>query len=372
MGLYVHIPFCIRKCSYCDFLSFPCGAQGQKRYAEALAGEMKCWQERIHHHNVDTVFIGGGTPSVLSVRDMDVVFQGITDCFSSSALSEFTVECNPGTVTAEKLEAYRKAGVSRISIGMQSASDEELRKLGRIHTLDEFMKCYSMVRDAGFDNVNIDVMSAIPGQTIQSYQDTLRRVVELEPEHISSYSLIIEEGTPFHEQYASQPPVDEETDRRMYERTGEILEAAGYERYEISNYARPGKECRHNLKYWQRGEYLGIGLGASSFMDHYRFRNEEELTEYQSRVFSGEDAVCEVDPLGDVDERAEFMYLGLRCMEGISVSGFTLCFGEELMDCFGQEIAFAVEQGLLVYENDRIYLTKRGIDVSNRVFQLFI
>lgn len=372
MGLYVHIPFCVRKCSYCDFLSFPCSAEGQKRYVQALAGEIRYWGERIQRHNVDTVFIGGGTPSALSVRDMDVVLEGIADGFSGSALSEFTVECNPGTVTAEKLDEYRRAGVSRISIGMQSASDTELKKLGRIHTFHEFMECYKMVRDAGFDNVNVDVMSAVPGQTMQSYQDTLSRVVELEPEHISSYSLIIEEGTPFYEQYASQPPVDEETDRRMYELTGGMLEAAGYKRYEISNYARPGKECRHNLKYWQRGEYLGTGLGAASFMNHHRFRNEEDLTEYQGRIFSGEDAVCEVEYLSADDERAEYMYLGLRCMEGISVTGFQLCFGEKLEDCFGQEIAFAVEQGLLEYENNHIYLTKRGIDVSNRVFQLFI
>lgn len=372
LGLYVHIPFCIRKCNYCDFLSFPGSEEVQRQYVQTLVQEMEGWREKVRSYNVDTVFIGGGTPSVLSVSDMDKVFQGIADCFSMPALPEFTIECNPGTVTREKLELYHKAGVNRISIGMQSAADGELEKLGRIHTYDEFTRCYELVRKAGFDNVNIDVMSAIPGQTIQSYEGTLQCVLKLGPEHISSYSLIIEEGTPFYGQYADEPPVDEETDRQMYELTGEVLEEAGYRRYEISNYAKPGKECRHNLKYWQRKQYLGLGLGASSFMEHDRFVNTSDPAEYQDRIRSGGHAVYETDHLSETDEKAEFMYLGLRCMQGISAREFNICFGEELDGCFGEEIRQCVEQGLLVYENDRIYLTKRGIDVSNRVFGLFI
>lgn len=372
LGLYIHVPFCIRKCNYCDFLSFHGSTEMQSRYVQTLVQEMEGWREKIHSYNVDTVFLGGGTPSVLTVSDMDKIFQGIADCFSISDLSEFTIECNPGTVTQEKLELYRGAGVNRISIGMQSAIEEELRKLGRIHTYNEFARCYKMVRKLGFTNVNIDVMSAVPGQTIQSYKDTLACVLELEPEHISSYSLIIEEGTPFYDQYADMPPVDEDTDRQMYELTGKLLEEAGYERYEISNYAKPGSECQHNLKYWQGKMYLGLGLGASSYMERYRFTNEAVLSEYQDRISSGGCAVCEVEYPGESDEKAEFMYLGLRCMQGISVREFYTSFGEELADCFGKEIRQCVEQGLLVYEGDRIYLTKRGIDVSNRVFALFV
>lgn len=372
LGLYVHIPFCIRKCNYCDFLSFPGSEEVQSQYVQTLVQEMEGWREKVRSYNVDTVFIGGGTPSVLSVSDMDKVFQGIADCFSMPDLSEFTIECNPGTVTREKLELYHKAGVNRISIGMQSAADGELKKLGRIHTYDEFTRCYELVRKAGFENVNIDVMSAIPGQTIQSYEGTLQCVLKSGPEHISSYSLIIEEGTPFYGQYADEPPVDEETDRQMYELTGEVLEEAGYRRYEISNYAKPGKECRHNLKYWQRKQYLGLGLGASSFMEHDRFVNTSDPAEYQDRIRRGGHAVYETDHLSETDEKAEFMYLGLRCMQGISAREFYKCFGEELDGCFGEEIRQCVEQGLLIYENDRIYLTKRGIDVSNRVFGLFI
>lgn len=372
IGIYLHIPFCARKCFYCDFLSFPCGEEEQGRYVQLLAQEMKGWQEKLSSAVTDTVFVGGGTPSLLSVPDMDTVFQALHDSFSLEMLSEFSLECNPGTVTEEKLSLYRKAGVSRISIGMQSAVEEELRKLGRIHTYGEFMRCCEMVRRAGFDNVNIDVMAAIPGQTIRSYEETLRCVLSLEPEHISSYSLIIEEDTPFYEQYAGIPPVDEETDRRMYELTGELLERADYRRYEISNYAKPGRECRHNLKYWQRGEYLGLGLGAASFLGHCRFTNERDPAAYRKKVMAGGSPVSETEYLSREDERAEFMYLGLRCMKGVSVREFYRCFGEKPEDCFGETIGKCVAQGLLVCEGDRIYLTKRGIDVSNRVFEGFI
>lgn len=372
IGLYLHIPFCVRKCHYCDFLSFSCGKEEQSRYVQLLIQEMKNWQRKLPSAVTDTIFMGGGTPSLLSVTDMDALFQAINDSFSMEELSEFSIECNPGTVTEEKLALYREAGVDRISIGMQSAVDGELQKLGRIHTYDEFMKCYEMVRKSGFCNVNIDVMAAVPDQTIQSYEETLRCVVSLEPEHISSYSLIIEEGTPFYDQYAEEPPVDEETDRRMYEMTGELLEKAGYRRYEISNYAKPGRECRHNLKYWQRKEYLGLGLGASSFVEHCRFANERDLAAYRKKVREGKCPVSEVDHLSREEEKAEFMYLGLRCMKGISVEEFYRCFAEKLEDCFGETVRKYVEQGLLVYKDDRIYLTERGIDVSNRVFAGFI
>ncbi len=295
LGLYIHIPFCVRKCGYCDFLSAPASEEERERYVSSLVREMGLWgelglrgdverckelglrgdverckepglrgntewcREAASDFEVDTVFIGGGTPSVLSAAQMDRVFQGIADYFPLGENPEFTVECNPGTVTAEKLAAYRRAGVNRVSFGMQSAHDEELVRLGRIHTFRDFETSYEQARKAGFSNINIDVMAAIPGQTEKSYEETLFKVISLAPEHISSYSLIIEEGTPFYEKYAENPPVDEETDRQMYELTGEMLAGAGYERYEISNYAREGFMCRHNLKYWRREEYLALG-----------------------------------------------------------------------------------------------------------------
>lgn len=372
LGLYIHIPFCIRKCEYCDFLSFPADRQLRQQYVKSLRREMELWKETACAYDVDTVFIGGGTPSVLSMEEMDMVFQGICDNFSLTDKPEFTVECNPGTVRKDKFDLYYQAGVNRLSFGMQSAVEDELKKLGRIHGLKELLDGYELARQTGFDNVNLDIMSAIPGQTRKSYEETLCLVTGLEPEHISSYSLIIEEGTPFYEQYAENPPVDEDTDRWMYERTCEVLGAAGYERYEISNYAKEGKECRHNLKYWQREEYLGIGLGASSFLAHTRFSNERDISAYEERIASGKCPVAEVEELRAEDERAEFMYLGLRCQRGISASRFQECFGRTVDECFGEEVSRFQRQGLLERRGDRIYLTRRGIDVSNYVFCEFI
>jgi len=220
--------------------------------------------------------------------------------------------------------------------------------------------------------LNIDVMSAIPSQTIQSYEKTLQRVAELEPEHISSYSLIIEEGTQFFEKYSEQPPIDEDTDRKMYELTEAILAAAGYERYEISNYAKHGKECKHNLKYWEREEYLGVGLGAASLVNHSRFSNERDMAVYVETAENHKSTIVDKEELTKEDEKSEFMYLGLRCMKGISRQRFFSCFGEKIETCFGEAIAKSKEQGLLAETGDFIYLTKRGIDVSNRVFELFI
>lgn len=372
LGLYVHIPFCVQKCNYCDFLSFSADEKRKRQYIDALVREMKSWREKISDYEIDTIFIGGGTPSVLSVTDMDSLFQGISDCFTRSQKTEFTVECNPGTVDEEKLSLYRQAGVNRLSFGMQSTMDEELHQLGRIHNYKQFLGSYELARRVGFDNVNVDIMSAVPKQTLMSYETTLHRVTKLAPEHISSYSLIIEEGTPFYEWYRESPPVDEDTDRRMYECTEEILSAAGYSRYEISNYAKPGRECRHNIKYWRRFEYLGLGLGASSQMGNCRFSNVRDLASYMDSVQSGEILAEERDELSSADEKAEFMYLGLRMMQGISEKEFEENFGENLMECYGEEINRCERQGLLECQGDRIFLTKRGIDVSNRVFAEFI
>lgn len=385
LGLYVHIPFCVRKCNYCDFLSFAAEPEIQRRYVYALAEEMKRWKKKEPDRIVDTIFIGGGTPSSLSVVDMDVVLQGIWDNFDVSDCVEFTIESNPGTVTEDKLRLYQKAGVNRISFGMQSTVKRELEKLGRIHTYPEFVASYELARKMGFSNINIDIMSAIPKQTLSSYEDTLQRVVLLEPEHISSYSLIIEEGTPFYQQYREQPPVDEETDRRMYERTKKILGQAGYERYEISNYAKLGYECKHNLKYWERKEYLGVGLGAASFMSgemgerHCRFANVRSMEKYlaclETNATEEKQLPVEeesLESLSRTDEMAEFMYLGLRCQKGIQELDFEHQFGVPLGQCYQQELKRCIQEGLLCQQEGRVFLTDRGIDVSNRVFQRFV
>lgn len=372
LGLYIHIPFCVKKCRYCDFLSFPSCEEEMNKYASFLVKEMTLWKETVSAYDVDTIFIGGGTPSLLPVKQMQIILGALADTFSLSALEEFSIECNPGTVTEDKLRLYREMGINRISFGMQSAQDDELASLGRIHTFDDFLQSYGMAGKQGFDNINIDLMSAIPGQTVSSYEDTLQKVLALEPTHISSYSLIIEEGTPFYELYADNPPIDEDTDRRMYELTEEYLDKAGFFRYEISNYAKNGFACKHNIKYWQRKPYLGLGLGASSFMEETRFSNEIDFETYCNKIAAKKMPVLESDKLTVADAKAEFMYLGLRMMEGVSEVAFEKMFSERLEDCYGEEIAKCERQGLLAREDDRVFLTKRGIDVSNRVFEEFI
>ena len=316
--------------------------------------------------------------------------------------AEISMEINPGTVSREKLEAYQRCGVNRLSIGLQSADNEELKILGRIHTWETFVQTWNMVRDLGFHNVNIDLMSALPGQTLESYTDTLKKVLALKPEHISAYSLIIEEGTKFYEWFGEEDSwmrtkelPDENVDRQMYEMTRDLLEEQGYYRYEISNYARRGYECKHNIGYWKGKEYLGLGLGSASLISHVRSSNINDLTEYlalgrkiQMNREDGKKAdesltsensydresnwIAEQDKLSEKEQMEEFMFLGLRMMEGISVREFETRFGKTLEEVYGKQISGLEKKGLLKFENGRYALTLQGIDVSNQVFVEFI
>lgn len=367
-GLYIHIPFCIKKCGYCDFLSFPMDGDGRMAYLHALAAEMKLWRKTLPDFIVDTVYIGGGTPSSLETGELAFLFRALLDTFSLDAVCEFTIECNPGTVTAEKLQLMRQAGVNRISFGLQSTVNKELKALGRIHSYEDFVRGFELARTSGFDNVSVDVMAAIPEQSLQSYVEGLGRLIRLGPEHISAYSLIIEEGTPFYSRYGDTPPVDEETDRLMYKRTGEILAEAGYRRYEISNYAKRGRECRHNIKYWRRQEYIGMGLSAASFLGKRRIKNETGIERYQERIRKGQLPFLEEETLTCGEEMAEYMFLGLRMMEGVSVEGFEKQFHQTFAKRYGDLISRFISQGLLKRDGDRIFLTGSGIDVSNRIF----
>lgn len=394
LELYVHIPFCVKKCAYCDFLSAPAGEDERSAYVEALVREIRCMREMYGQYRVSTVFVGGGTPSVLDGDDTARIFTALRDSFIFEKDAEVTMEVNPGTVTRDKLASWRTSGVSRLSIGLQSADDRELKLLGRIHTFREFSETYSLARKAGFGNINVDLISAIPGQTEEGWEKTLRTVAELEPEHISAYSLIIEEGTPFFEHYGESskgagkddaalwPPLpDEDEDRAIYEATAVLLGEYGYHRYEISNYAREGYECRHNLGYWERKEYLGLGLGASSLIRECRFRNTPDLKKYLN-VFSGQEkaspeAVCEKaredrECLTREEQMAEFMFLGLREMRGVARSRFLSCFGVEMDRVYGPQIRKLKQEGLLEEKDGMVYLTPRGIDISNYVFCEFI
>lgn len=383
MELYIHVPFCIKKCAYCDFLSAPAGEEERQRYVETMIKEIQGCRKKYQEYCVTTIFVGGGTPSVLSGEQIKEVFNALRASFVIDTQAEITIEVNPGTVTEEKVEAWMQAGVNRISIGLQSVNDEELQMLGRMHTYKDFLNTYHLLRDKGFNNLNIDLISAIPGQTLESWKKTLSTVAELEPEHISAYSLIVEEGTPFYTIYGEggadgnlesmvQPLPDEETERFIYEETETILQKYGYDRYEISNYAKPGYACRHNEGYWRRVNYLGVGLGASSLIENQRFQNFSTYDAYMDAIQNQKLFHEEVESLSVTDEMEEFMFLGLRMMSGISREVFQKKFGKKIETVYEKQIQQLKKDGLIEFVENRIRLTKRGIDISNYVFEQFL
>ena len=375
LELYLHIPFCVSKCKYCDFLSAPSGEEQRQIYVERLCRRIRYWSDVIHNYGYEiaSIFVGGGTPSILTEAQITQVFEAVHESFPIREDAEITLEMNPGTDVKDKLPVYRELGINRLSMGLQSADNEELKCLGRIHTYEDFRQVYQWAREAGFTNINVDLMSAIPGQTLESYEDTLRKVADLEPEHISAYSLIIEEGTQFYERYgegrhAEELP-DEDIERQMYVRTGEILEDYGYHRYEISNYAKDGYECRHNLGYWDRKEYLGLGAGASSLMDHIRWKEPDHIGPSTGLVLEERE---DFTRLRRKDEMEEFMFLGLRKINGVSEYDFYKLFRVSMDEIYKESIENLIKEGLLVREEDRIRLTDRGIDLSNYALSQFL
>lgn len=380
LELYIHIPFCARKCEYCDFLSFVTPAAAHRAYADKLIEEIKAESLGVREYEISSIFIGGGTPSVIPSQCIFQIMEAVWENYDVRKDVEITMEANPGTLTQAKLLDYREAGINRISMGLQSGDDWELGLLGRIHTYDEFLKSYQRVRLAGFDNVNVDLMSALPGQTVESWEKTLKKVLMLKPEHISAYSLIIEEGTPFYEIYGTgeeaYPPLpDEDTERDMYYLTQEVLAKYGYKRYEISNYAKPGKECIHNIGYWTGVDYLGLGLGSSSYVSGYRFHKERNLKAYldisTKKGYPG-NLYQDITFLSTREKMEEFMFLGLRMMKGVSGSEFAARFGQNMWNVYGKQIEKLEKEGLLAVREPYIWLTDRGIDVSNYALSEFI
>ena len=407
LELYIHIPFCARKCSDCDFLSFAAPERVYREYMDKLIEEICGQGPNFQEYRVSTIFVGGGTPSILPADLIMELFATLSENFDIALDAEVTLEANPGTLTMEKLEVYRQSGINRLSIGLQSADDKELKYLGRIHSYDSFLKSYQRARQAGFKNINVDLMSALPGQDVHSWKTTLKKVMMLKPEHISAYSLIIEEGTPFFERFGepeckkgllsggqqenSKKPEtasevaaraavmtlpdlpDEDTDREMYHLTKEMMAAQGYERYEISNYAKKGYECRHNTGYWTGVEYLGLGLGASSYTYGYRYHNTEDLQEYLSlNLYEGGAAARDIEELSLEDKMEEFMFVGLRMMKGVSGSEFLERFGLNMWNVYGDVLKKLEQQGLIEVEAPMVRLTERGIDVSNVVLSEFL
>ena len=369
LELYVHIPFCVRKCQYCDFLSGPSDEETKDRYIEALLKEIRA-AEHTEDSEIVSVFIGGGTPSALKAEAIASIMRTLQEKFFFCEDAEVTIEANPGTVDPEKLTIYRNVGINRLSLGLQSTDAEELKLLGRIHSYEEFLKSYEWAREAGFSNINIDLMFAIPGQTGEAWRQHLYQVAELNPEHISAYSLIIEEGTPFAEQNLDLP--DEDTEYQMYEDTAEILERYGYRQYEISNYAKQGYMCRHNAGYWQRLEYLGFGLGASSLYGGMRFSNTHQMQEYLTDSRKPEQIRKDVTVLSRNEQIEEFMFLGLRMTEGISEKNFEENFNVRLMDIYGDILQKYEETGFMEHIETKWRLTRKGIHVSNHILADFL
>lgn len=387
LSIYIHIPFCVRKCLYCDFLSGPACEGEIESYVNLLLEEIKEQSIFYGDHRVVSIFFGGGTPSLLPARETGRILQRVRDGFSVAEDAEITMECNPGTVTAEKLDNYITSGINRLSIGLQSADDEELARIGRIHDYGSFLETYRLAREASFRNINIDLMAGLPGQDLASYRKTLERVAALSPEHISAYSLILEEGTSLYVNQKSYTFPDEDEEREMYELTGRFLGEAGFHRYEISNYAKEGYECRHNKVYWRRGDYVGFGLGASSMVQNVRWKNPDSQADYAACVeklkTEGKDDVpfvkmlrrtghFEVQPLTRQEQMEEFMFLGLRLTRGVDLEEFHMRFGKTAEEIYGKQIITFERQGLMEREGMRLRLTPRGIDVSNTVFAAFL
>ena len=402
LGIYIHIPFCMQKCIYCDFLSAPADDKTKSSYVKALINEIALSEAGLDK-NVTSIFIGGGTPSAINAEYIKDILEAVKQRYRVDGNAEITIECNPGTINSEKAYIYREAGINRISFGLQSTDDKELRMLGRIHTYEEFLQSYQWAREAGFQNINIDLMFAIPGQTGEAWRAHLRQVAELKPEHISAYSLIIEEGTPFAECELDLP--DEDTEYQMYEDTAGILAEYGYQQYEISNYAKAGYECKHNLKYWDRTDYIGFGIGAASLCNHKRYTNISDINnyikalcvEYADNKESNKECIVEnikniqetlknsleiknncqdikenIEVLTLEDEMAEYMFLGLRKSAGIDICDFKDIFGKDIYSVYKEQIKDNIAKGLLWQNGTRIALTDRGIDISNTVMSDFV
>ena len=403
LELYVHIPFCRQKCRYCDFVSFAGCEHLIDRYVDALCREIRERSEQYHNRHIVSVYIGGGTPSILNCGQISKLAECLTSSFAVTGTAEkrrglflqkkirpsveFSIEANPESIDPDKLRIWRKLGVNRLSIGLQSADDLDLKMLGRIHDLQRFSEAFEDARNAGFDNINTDLMQAIPGQSLSAWKRVLAVVGTFHPEHLSAYSLMIEEGTPFYQmkQEGTLNLPDEDTEREIYYYTRDFLEKAGYHRYEISNYAMPGFECRHNTGYWKRTDYLGLGLHASSMVDCVRWKNTDDLMKYISVMEASEMAgqgsaidcrysriMEEREELSHTEQMEEFMILGLRMTEGVSRKEFFECFGQDLDYTFEGVIPRLRSLGLISSDEDRLHLTDRGFDVSNTVLSEFL
>ncbi|WP_415342000.1 radical SAM family heme chaperone HemW [Clostridium perfringens] len=373
ISLYIHIPFCAQKCLYCDFPSFARKDHLRKAYIEALNKEIINLREKHNNLEINTIFIGGGTPSVLESNELECLLKEIAKLNMAKDI-EYSMECNPGNLTEEKLEVMKKYGVNRISMGLQAKQDNLLKGLGRIHNYKTFKENFLLAKKVGFNNINVDLMFGLPNQSLNEWEETLREIISLEPAHISAYSLIIEEGTTFYNLYENDKlklPTEEE-ERKMYHLAKEILEENGFNQYEISNYAKEGKECRHNLAYWNMDNWIGVGSASASYINGKRIKNISSVEEYINSINERGEAVEEIINNSKNDNMEEFMFMGLRKINGIDENEFKKRFGMNINDVYGEILNKYIDEGLLIRESGRVFLSEKGIEISNIIMADFL
>ncbi|AOY54803.1 radical SAM family heme chaperone HemW [Clostridium perfringens] len=373
ISLYIHIPFCAQKCLYCDFPSFARKDHLRKAYIEALNKEIISLREKHNNLEINTIFIGGGTPSVLESDELECLLKEVAKLNMAKDI-EYSMECNPGNLTEEKLEVMKKYGVNRISMGLQAKQDNLLKGLGRIHNYKTFKENFLLAKKVGFNNINVDLMFGLPNQRLNEWEETLREIISLEPAHISAYSLIIEEGTAFYNLYENDKlklPTEEE-ERKMYHLAKKILEENGFNQYEISNYAKEGKECRHNLAYWNMDNWIGVGSASASYMDGKRIKNISSVEEYINSINEKGEAIEEIINNSKNDNMEEFMFMGLRKINGIDENEFKNRFSMNINNVYGEIINKYIDEGLLIRESGRIFLSEKGIEISNIIMADFL
>lgn len=374
LGIYIHIPFCKQKCSYCDFISFAGKEECIQEYIESLKKEIENFE--VSNYEIDTIYIGGGTPSFIDSKNIIEILEIIRNKFNVKSNAEITIEVNPGTVNEEKIQDYITAGINRVSIGLQSTNNKILKQIGRIHTYEEFLKTYNLARKVGIKNINVDLMLALPNQTIEDLNASVDDIIKLQPEHISVYSLILEDGT-LMKMLVDENKIDlpsEEIEREMYWKVKEKLESNGYVHYEISNFSKKGFESKHNLNCWEQKEYIGFGLAAHSYINNRRFCNTSNLRDYINNIqngnFKNNIEVCEIQ--NEEDKKKEYMLLGLRKIEGVNVQDFKNKFVDNPIYLFHKELEKLVNEGLIEIDLNNIKLTSKGLDLANLVWEEFV
>lgn len=374
LGLYIHVPFCVQKCNYCDFNSFKIKGNDKKEYLYSIKKEMLLYKNEFKDKQFDSVFLGGGTPSILNIEEIETLLISLFENFNVKEDAEVTMECNPGTINKEKLIHMKKLGINRLSIGLQAIQNHHLKYIGRIHSYEEFEKNYLEAKEVGFENINIDLMYALPNHKKEEWKASLDKIIKLNPSHISAYSLILEEGTKLYDMYDKKEfeLLDEDTDIEMYNYTIKKLRDNGYNQYEISNYSKENKECKHNTIYWKCDNYLGLGPGASGYIGNNRYSNMSDLDEYNNKISQNIKPIEEQILLSDKDKIEEFIFMGLRMNEGISLKEFEKRFNKKFGDIYKESMDKLICDKLLELEDDYIRLTQKGREISNTVFIEFI